>query len=277
MLIRILQAPQMRKKSLSQSSSSRSRRPSDKESTSLPNCSSVPPAASAIHPGAFQRSASLSCGSGTKPPGHQNERRLSLNASPSSLSRISSAAHCSSGGVMTGQGLAHPGPPAKQIRLDPTFLISALGGPPTPATSSDFAHPLDSSHLIPDSPSSNSSHRSSRIKKLTPKGVEYLQAITHKNPEVHFRVPYPEYGNNGVDATATSPNHSASSSSTKIGATSSGPSPSALPPPSATLCVNNDNGNATSELPSVGAPSLLKTVPSSFNCVNLTSAGPTHD
>lgn len=261
----------VRKKSISQP---RARRPSEKETSILTHPLVPPSSSNAIlgspivhHPPGIQRSASVSavssCGLIS---GIERTRKLSLTTASTSTA-LPSTLRLTHPNQLTSRTMSPP--PNKAIRLDPTFLNVQLT-----TNHEHYSHSLgvETHHLLLDGQSTSSTtHRPARIKKLTPKGVEYHQTISHKN-EAHFRIPpFPEF----INGVATTDGTKNTLQQLTTAATSSGPSSSYS---CVTSNLSSDNGNG--ELPSGGGvpvSSLLKTVPSTFNCVNLTPAGPTHD
>ena len=240
------------------------------------------------HPPGIQRSQSQNAVlDPPRPPGIENRnRRLSLTTTPSSSAPTTPVS------AVTSLRLAHPAsltsmspPPNKQLRLDPTFLINSSPVQLASSTETAFVHhhPHHQNHqlavdaqgfLLDGLQQSSSGHRPARNKKLTPKGFEYHQTISHKN-DGQFRIPaFPEAFINGAADGAGSAkiNNSLPNCSTSS-------APNSAPPSYSCGTSNNLNDNGNGELPvgGVSVSSLLKTVPSSFTCVNLTPAGPTHD
>ena len=248
----------MRKKSVSQQ---RSRRPSEKESGSSSGVT-ISPAPS------YQRSQSLSAihsvgGAGSGQANADRARKLSL-ASATGLSRLQGPT-----------AVAPSPPPAKQIRLDHTFLLPQNAFTPVqPGPAGENAQLIEGQQMLIDgSGILSAGHRPARTKKLTEKGLDYHRTISHKNDgpvppgATGFRVPgFPEL--NGGEL---SPGGSISIKTGNAPGITTGSRIETVQtlPASQTVANFNDNGN---EIGNVSVSALLKSVPAApFNRVNLAS------
>lgn len=271
----------VRKKSVS--SQPRARRPSEKESSHSSSSGSLNPPSG----GGMQRSISVAAvpSAGSSPGSFLSDsrsRKLSLGnpgGAPVRLLHSNSVPHAHPTHSRLERLDSNP-TPAKVLRLDPTILFS-----PGVPESHEFLSDLGG----PSSGNNPGTHRPARIKKLTPKGVEYHQTISHKNtPDGNFRIPTSPLDNtiNGGSSSLESilsPSSPCPNPQSPLMSQPFGPERPQDRTTFAQACGSDlqksmssrqehlDNGN-NGEL-----ATLLKTVPGSFNCVNLTPAGPTHD